>query len=369
MLYITFNDPPSGIYYSQVTDVCSFMSERFNINIKLVAFISLRNFFQNKNAIKKKYKNSIVLPMFPGVKNWKKNYFSLSFLKTDKIIARGPFAAWLALKLKSNGKANSVCFDARGAYAAEFNEYNVSGEANINSEIYELEKFVLTNSDKRISISNKLVEYWEKEYSYSGKEQVIIPCTLNKFYEKDYSYQEYKDVRKKNNITENEILLVYSGSDSPWQSLKTVYPFLDNILKQNENVKLLLLTKKIDDEHLFFKYGTRVIQKWLEPNNVRDWLLACDYAVLLREQSVTNQVASPVKFAEYLSCGLKILISENIGDYSEFVKRHLVGLVLNELNGKINFLFVPKEEKTRISKLGQITFSKSEYINSYKKLL
>ena len=32
-----------------------------------------------------------------------------------------------------------------------------------------------------------------------------------------------------------------------------------------------------------------------------------------------NQVASPTKFAEYLMCGLPIVISPNVGDFSELV--------------------------------------------------
>ncbi len=55
----------------------------------------------------------------------------------------------------------------------------------------------------------------------------------------------------------------------------------------------------------------------------------CDYGLLLREKSITNKVASPVKFAEYLYAGLRVLISPEIGDYSEMVSYYNLGHVVN----------------------------------------
>ena len=61
------------------------------------------------------------------------------------------------------------------------------------------------------------------------------------------------------------------------------------------------------------------------------WLFSiADYGYVFREQSVTNQVASPVKVAEYLSCGLKVLISENLGDYSSMIKENDLGRIIDD---------------------------------------
>src|ERR1041385_2989226 len=119
MVYLTFNDPPSGIYYSQVTDTCIFFERELKEDVKLVAFISFRGFFTGRKKISQAFPGSFVFPMFPGVKNWKKNRFLLSFFflfhSTHLVIARGPFAAWLALRSKKRGRISKVCFDARGA--------------------------------------------------------------------------------------------------------------------------------------------------------------------------------------------------------------------------------------------------------------
>jgi hypothetical protein len=41
-----------------------------------------------------------------------------------------------------------------------------------------------------------------------------------------------------------------------------------------------------------------------------------------------NEVASPVKFGEYLASGLPVVMSAGIGDYSELVRRKKVGVIL-----------------------------------------
>jgi glycosyltransferase involved in cell wall biosynthesis len=59
-------------------------------------------------------------------------------------------------------------------------------------------------------------------------------------------------------------------------------------------------------------------------------LAAADVAVLLRHPSAINSVASPVKFAEYLSCGLPVIVTSQIGDFSSLVQREGLGLVLSQ---------------------------------------
>ena len=77
-------------------------------------------------------------------------------------MARGPFAASLALRLKKAGKISKVIFDARGAYKAELNEYDVIKSETIKQQIAKIEKEVVMNSDFRLAVSQALVNYWKK---------------------------------------------------------------------------------------------------------------------------------------------------------------------------------------------------------------
>jgi glycosyltransferase involved in cell wall biosynthesis len=61
---------------------------------------------------------------------------------------------------------------------------------------------------------------------------------------------------------------------------------------------------------------------------IQNYLAVGDLGLLLRERNSVNRVASPVKFAEYLACGLPVLVSPGVGDFSHFVCAEHVGYVL-----------------------------------------
>jgi hypothetical protein len=369
MYYLTFNDSPSGIYYSQVTDVCKFLSEKLDVEIKLVAFVSLRNYFSDRKKIKKRHPNSLVLPMFPGVNSWKKNKLVLKLLLSDKsIIARGIFATWLAINSKKKNGNRKVCFDARGAYHAEFTEYNVAGNSTLNSEIKEIENYCLQFSDYKIAVSNALVNYWHTHYNYITQNVFVIPCTVNST-QLSYSNNasDFNFLRKKYNVDDNHVLICYSGTSSGWHSFKLMNDFFNSVLSTNPNMKILFLTPKLDNLFdVVKKYPDKIIHRWVNPDDVYGYLAMCDYGILIREQSVTNAVASPVKFAEYLNAGLKIIISDGLGDYSDFVKKHNCGVLFSDFR---NLQTTTSSDRNKNKELAQKYFIKETHLDKYKKLI
>jgi hypothetical protein len=57
-----------------------------------------------------------------------------------------------------------------------------------------------------------------------------------------------------------------------------------------------------------------------------------DFGFLLRDRSVVNQVASPTKFGEYCLCGLPVITTSSVGDFSEMIQQHKVGCVVDLQN-------------------------------------
>ncbi len=362
VLYLTYNDYPSGIYSGQVIDVCRFWKEELNADVSLVAFISIRGFKTNKQKIVQQFPNAFVLPMFPKAANWKLNRFLLrryiNKIDPQVIVARGPFATLLALNFR---KGKKVCFDARGAYTAEIREYNVIPDEKIKAEIEELEKQAVLNSDFRIAVSEQLVEYWKRTFSYASKDHVVIPCTLNA---KAFSVSN----EPRNEITD-AVTLVYSGGAADWQSFAALDIAMHKLLEAQKNLNVILLAKDLPAKMLILRdFSDRVKNFWLKPGEVKNILEFCDYGWLVREKSVTNSVASPVKFAEYLASGLKVIISEELGDYSEFVKQNTAGIIYSTTDDR-PLEKVSQHEKERMKLLAKKQFMKQNYISQYKKLL
>lgn len=375
MLYLTFNDAPSGIYISQVSDVCAFLNRELNARIRLVAFISLRSFFRNRKKIKASAPYSWVLPMFPGVKYWRMNIMTLVFVALftgkTKIIARGPFATALALRLKKMHLVKKVCFDARGAYTAELNEYLVVSDQDMKDQIRRIEGYILRDSDFRLAVSEELVRYWGREFDFHAGSYVVIPCTLGQSFLGPLPEQTDADVfRKELGFGPTDVVFVYSGSSAGWQSFSLLLQLLGPLFTQNPSYRILFLTKELSPEIMNASgFKDRIVQRWLPENEVRRALSACDYGLILRESSITNQVASPVKFAEYLSSGLALLISEGIGDYSAFVKEHACGKVWTGPAAGSGLTRLTREERVRLNKLALDYFSKPVYKQQYQKFI
>lgn len=371
IFYLTFNDAPSGIYSSQVIDVAKFIRHDLESEIKLIAFISLRKYFQNRKKIKAELGDSIVVPMFPRIQNWRLNVHSLkllrAFYKPKLIIGRSVLATQLAFGIKQSN--TKIVYDGRGAIASEWLEYKVVSDLSMLSQIKELERECVINSDFRIAVSQSLVSYWNETYNFESKNFVVIPCTLNKaFINQTINLDSIESVRSELGFGQNDVVFVYSGSLAGWQSLNLINTFIQNRFSLNDNYKLLFLSESNKDiENIVAKYPRRVLCKALTPHKVPFYLQGADYGFLVREESITNKVASPVKFAEYLACGLKVIISDGIGDYTQMVSEENFGMNLKDIPEKMKRPTI--DEKISLSLRAKELFAKSNYKNEYTRVL
>lgn len=369
IFYLTFNEAPSGIFSSQVVDVVKFFNIDLKTEVRLLAFISLRGYFLNRKKIKQQLPDAIVLPMYPKMQNWRRNKFLLNLFflihKPEKILARSVIATKLAFEIKRKTK---VIYDGRGAIEAEWREYKVVTDKKLLNSISVYEKEVILNSDSRIAVSNELVSFWKEKYSYTGSEHVIIPCTLNNDFERiNISSETILQKRKELGIDETDTVFVYSGSVAGWQSFELLFLFIEPVLRNKNNKIVFFSPEDPGIEKIKKLFPNQVIRKHLNSRFVSEYLLVGDYGLLIRENSLTNKVASPVKYAEYLASGLKVIISENLGDYTQLSRQKKWGTVFNDFNDSVikpNLL-----EKQKLSKDAIQFFSKKNYKEQYQELI
>jgi hypothetical protein len=268
-----------------------------------------------------------------------------------------------------------VVFDSRSALAAECSEYDVFPVDYIRRNISTFEKEAVEKSDLKMAVSEKLVSHWRASYGYTGNDHVVIPCTLdNKYFPEQYVFNEAEalEVRRSLDFLPDDIVVVYAGSTAPWQSFALLEQYLLPLLLSNEKIKILFLSKETADiKRMKTDHGSRVQVKWVEHKEVLSYLKACDYGLLLREQAVTNLVASPVKFAEYLYAGLHVLITNNLGDFTDFVTRHACGVVMEHASPGLNLPKPDTAEKARCNALSAEYFRKDSprNISAYEKVV
>lgn len=381
MLYFTFGDAPSGVLSSQAIDVVKYLRTLTDKRIRFAAFISIRDFKKNKAKIKGELSDAIVLPMFPKIDSWQWNWitFTLLCLFTGErnIIARNVLAVHIALKVKRLGLVKKICLDGRGAIAAEWHEYNVMPSEKLRNQIADLENTAVTKTHFRIAVSQALVAYWNESYYYNSNQHIVIPCTLGFSFNEVKSESESEvesegesvDYRTKLKLADDDIVLIYSGSVAGWQSFGLLEDFLAPHLSKNKKLKVVFMSgndKKV--ETLINKFPQQVQQIWVAHNEVQHHLKCGDYGILLREQTVTNRVASPTKFAEYLAAGLSILISENLGDYTAFVEQHLCGKVITTATD-FTFEKTTTHQQLENKKLVATHFTKASQKEKYMQLI
>jgi glycosyltransferase involved in cell wall biosynthesis len=233
----------------------------------------------------------------------------------------------------------------------------------------ELERSVILKSDRQLAVSRKLVEYWKDEFKFNKNTYRVIPSTLRRAFSSiGLSGLEILERRKAFGIKRGDVVLVYSGSSAEWQSYDMMFDFVKGTLNRQRNVFIFFLAdgnRYIRD--LTEAFGERVRQFLVPPEKVPFYLEMCDFGLMIREKTTTNRVASPVKFAEYLASGLKVIVSDGIGDCSSMVKSLDLGFFYNETPGDLEPL--TEEDRCRSRGAAISHFSKDAYSNFYLDLL
>lgn len=372
IFYVTYNDLPSGIFSSQVIDVVKFLNSDLKGNVKLISFISLRNYFSNRKKIKVELPDAFILPMFPGFHRWRYNIILLFIVsciyRPDCVIGRSVLATHLGFFLRKVHCVKKVIYDGRGAIEREWKEYNVITNHSLLASIHNLEKLAVLKSDYRIAVSLALVHFWKENFNYNKHDHVIIPCTINKIFENvAITAQSIQISRNQIGVNKNDVLFVYSGSVAGWQSFDLLYNFMKPILKKDLRIKLLFLSEEDSNiVKLKEEFRGQIICKKVNPKEVTNYLVGADYGLLIREETTTNLVASPVKFAEYLACGLQVIISNKLGDYSMFVAENNCGELFEHFVGADK---VSLDKKYKNSELALRTFTKNNFTKEYTKVL
>ena len=374
LTYITFGDRYSGIYQSQVIDLCLYFEHKLNVKTKIIAFVPYPVFKENKKILKSNFSNISVCPMLPSRNHWYMLYlpfllifFCNAFFRKMNIFSRGIWATSLIVRLKKIGCKINLVYDGRGAALAEWKEY-IGVNLNYNlKHIQYAENLSVTYSDKQIAVSSKLVEYWKEYYKFNGNNYKVIPCTIGK-----ESKSEITVDVDANLINTNKVVIVFSGGIDKWQSFDKIIEFSKTVLSQDKRFFFLFLTKENNlISSLKNAFPENVLQIWVKPQEVNFYLQLCDYGILIRENSITNSVASPTKLAEYLINGITPIISDNIGDYSNSLLSNNLAVqyedFLLNLKNYVNKITGEKRDKCISYALNNCT--KEAFKTDYLKLL
>lgn len=273
-----------------------------------------------------------------------------------------------------------VIFDSRGAIAEEFlltqgcsgmsgNQIEQPAIKKKYSRLLKRELALIEVSDLTFCVSSKLSRYYldRLQTDLAHKIRVTPGCADSKaFY---FDSQLRNRLRKKLGI-ERKFVFIYSGGlQQAWQIPDFIFRFFKEISQVFPEALLLCLTPHQDSVRTFKKQyllqDDQVLSFYVRYDELNAYLCASDMGLLFRDNSLTNQVASPTKFAEYIMSGLPVIISRYVGDFSDFVRDQNLGVVIDTETISIDSVKAsacsyPFNRHT-ISRIGRDAFSKQAY--------
>jgi glycosyltransferase involved in cell wall biosynthesis len=178
-------------------------------------------------------------------------------------------------------------------------------------------------------------------------------------------------------VSEDELLLVYSGSLGPQYCVPEMLQLLD-VLNEEHKARLLVLTGSPDYLHSFDEGArAKLLVFNLPATEVPRYLGAADAALAIRKGSPSMRAVSPVKLGEYLMCGLPVVATADIGDTRELLRGRNACLLLEDHTTAsirqaahwVTLVSGNKEIQQEARRLGLEKFSLEESIATYQKAL
>ena len=201
-----------------------------------------------------------------------------------------------------------------------------------------------------VFVSDAMKDYYNEIYGIK-KRFIVVPC-LSEF-EPNYN--------QKDRLTNS---FVYIGGLSVWQCFEETL----NVYKQlrtNDSI-FHIITRDVDyaTEKVMNQIGDMVgikVYSITDRGLIPDILQKFQYGFLIRRDNVVNQVASPIKFLEYISCGVNVIMTEAVPSYAQIIKENGIGTVIDLERKKI----ILKEYNPLAAYVYEENFNKTIYINRY----
>jgi len=234
-------------------------------------------------------------------------------------------------------------FDVRGLMA---DEYADGGVWRRNGFLYRstlyVEKKLLRHADKIVVLNENIKEFLINSGYIPGndikkKDITAIPCCvdIDKFDKKGYLTDTLRERYK----LSGKFVFLYIGSVGTWYLLEEMIDFFIAAKALINNAHFLVLTH-VDKSMVMSAWEKRGLSSGditvdnAEFCNMPYYIKLADAGLFFIKPCFSKRFSCPTKFAEYLACGIPVVINYGIGDTGEIVSLNKIGVVVKEFNSK-----------------------------------
>ena len=220
-----------------------------------------------------------------------------------------------------------LIFDPRGILPEELQLARGWSERDLRYRFWKwMERILLRRSDAIFALSRPFRAHLEN--IAHRKDIRITPCCIDPA---RFAFDQKRRTSMRNRLGFGKrFVLVYSiGCFVPYQVLEQALEVFAVLREERPDAHFLILTPEPEKMRRYaIEYGLDLTETTLVRvpfSRVPDYLMGSDAGLLVRHSSVVSKVASPVKFPEYLGCGLPVLAFKGIGDTEYIIERYSVG--------------------------------------------
>ena len=254
------------------------------------------------------------------------------------LYGHGTRAAGIGLAAKKLRKSLRVIVDVHGVASAEYAFAKAaSPEDRKFRHIQQDEQGVLSRADQIIFVSERMRGYFEAEMHRDFGLARVIPCAVDVAILSD---TEKRGTKRERMGLSDRLVIAYVGSTVAYQQPRQMANLFSQIRKKLPQAFFLGITKSTQTfRDLLSELGVPeqdYLLTSLPHEQVMEMLQMGDVGLLLRGDSLLNQVSSPTKFGEYLLAGLPVLLTEHTGDYAAVAKRENLGYLVDLGNEQVD---------------------------------
>ena len=256
----------------------------------------------------------------------------------ELVHARSHIPATIALALKRRFGVKLI-FDVRGLMADEYVDAGHWQQGSIPYRLTKtMERRALEQADGIVTLTERIwpiIEQWDVVARRSEVAHEVVPCCadLDLF---QFSAADRRQRREELGLSDR-FVIVYSGSIDGWYLTGEMADFFAEVIKHKPEAHLLWLTpsrheriRSLMSERGLGESSYSVLAA--DSTEVASYLSASDAGLAFIKPCFSKLASSPTKYAEYLGCGLPLIINSGIGDSDALITAEGVGALVTEFS-------------------------------------
>lgn len=256
--------------------------------------------------------------------------------RIEMVHARSHIPATIALALKRETGVRMI-FDVRGLMAEEYADAGHWREGEFKYRLTKrMERRAFKAADGVVTLTEaiwKIIREWDGIKGRDRLAHEVVPCCAD--LERFKFDATARAARRAELGLEDRLVFVYSGSIGGWYMTEEMADFYAEMRREQPDAHFLWLTPD-GHERLHALMHERGIApanytvRAAQSADVASYLSASDAGVAFIKPCFSKLASSPTKTAEYLACGLPVLLNAGVGDSDALVTREAVGALVRE---------------------------------------